>query len=868
MSGTAPQMAVFVHLDFCVNCVSCGNIIGREDSHKSNDWEVDNKFAGKRVSAECVYCARLRPFPAKGADTTRAGLGGAAFPALRYLRQGRERMRCHPPKVVVALLCIASALPGCAPQQPLYFRNNGDMSHYLGMSATLDTPNITEPCNSDAANTMQPFSITRPAPDKYWDMTLEQVVKEALNNGKVLRTIGGQVQGPPSFLTSNPAGAPTIYDPAIVETDARFGIAAGESLFDPTWTTDLFWERNHEPRNVDPIRFAGSLPLELSQDAFQFQTAVQKTTGDGTQLIVSNSTSYDMQSNDPTRPTGIPSDWLTSFQVEIRKPLLQGAGVEFNQIAGPGAIPGFNQGVLLARVNTDIALTSFEGAVRNMVADVESAYWELYFSYRNLEAAREGRDDSLRTWQKAHELFLSGTKEGSAAFEAQALEQYYGFRNAAEQAQAQLYDAERRLRFMMGIAATDGRLIRPKDDPTAAKISFDWGDCLSEALARSVELREARFRVKQRDLELIAAKNYLLPQANLDARYRWLGMGHDLVSPGDPTSPGDPLSLVDPTRALGGGAVDSLASGQFQDWHIGVDVSVPIGYRKQTSGVTNAEQTLVRERVKLTETEKEVVSQLSFAVSGMDAAYMLSFSAFNRRAASERQVAAVKTAYENGGGLTGVTFNDLLNAQRSLAQAESDYFRSLTNYAKAISLVHRVKGTLLEYNGVYLTEGPWPAQAYFDARRRARARAAAHEIDYGFTYPRPVSKGPYQEITGQPMSAEEMPAPTPGVTTPPKPAGEPPEAVPLPPANPPAPVAEPEQAPLPSFAPPHEATQRDDTRADNTLPRRSHDLGTMNVSGLAANGQPSTVEPSRLDTSGFAVRRADTAVQPAGYQEK
>ncbi len=603
-------------------------------------------------------------------------------------------MRCHPPKAVVALLCIAAALPGCAPQQPLYFRNNGDMSHYLGVAATIDNANISEPCNSDAANTMRPFSISGPAPTDYWDMTLEEVVKEALKNGKVLRTIGGQVQGPPSFLTSNPTGAPTIYDPAIVETDARFGIAAGESLFDPTWTTDLFWERNHEPRNVNQ-NFAGSLPLELSQDAFQFQTAVQKTTGDGTSLIASSSTAYDMQRNDPTRQ--FPSDWQTSFQMEIRKPLLQGAGVEFNQIAGPGAIPGFNQGVLLARVNTDIALTSFEGAVRNMVSDVESAYWELYFAYRNLDAALEGRDDALRTWQKADALYKNGTIEGSAAFEAQALEQYYGFRNAVEQAQSQLYDAERRLRFMMGITATDGRMIRPKDDPTTAKISFDWGDCLGEALARSVEIREARFRVKQRDLELIAAKNYLLPQANLDARYRWLGMGHDFASSGDPT--------------LSGGAVDSLASGQYQDWHIGVDVSVPIGFRKQTSGVTNAEQTLVRERVKLTETEKEVASQLSFAVSGMDAAYMLTFSNFNRRAAAKRQLEAVQAAYDRG--LNGVTFNDLLNAQQRLAQSESDYYRSLTNYAKAISLVHKTKGTLLEYNGVYLTEGPWPAQAAF-----------------------------------------------------------------------------------------------------------------------------------------------------------
>jgi outer membrane protein TolC len=764
------------------------------------------------------------------------------------MREERVRMRGHSRKVAIVMLCIAAVMPGCAPQQPFYFRNNGEMSHYLGLAATLDNANVAEPGNNDLESTPAPFTVGQPAPTKQWELTLEETVKTALQNGQVLRSIGGQVQGPPSFLTANPTAAPTIYDPAIVETDARFGIAAGESLFDPTWTTDLFWERNHDPRNVNQA-FAGSLPLELSQDVFQFQTALSKITGDGTQLTLSSSTSYDMERNDPTRQ--FPSDWQTTFQMEIRKPLLQGAGVEFNQIAGPGSIPGFNQGVLLARVNVDIALEQFEGSVRNMVADVESAYWELYFAYRSLDAAVEGRDDSLRTWQKANSLYINGPREGSAAFEAQAREQFFGFRNAAEQAQSQLYDAERRLRFLMGIASTDGRLIRPKDNPTTAKITFDWSDCLSEALSRSVEIRQARYRVRQRDLELIAAKNWLLPNVSLDAKYGWTGMGHDFDSPGDPT--------------LAGGAVDNLASGQYQYWHIGVDASVPLGFRKQASGVTNAEQALARDRVKLRETEKEVISQLSFAVSDMDAAYITTVSNFNRRAAAERQVAAVQAAYETGQGLTGVTFNDLLNAQRELAQAESDYFRSLTNYAKAISTVHKIKGSLLEYNGVYLTEGPWPAKAYFDARRRARARAAAKEIDYGYTYPRPISKGPYQQFTGQTMGAEETPAAVPGQTPLPQPSDKPQE-LPSPPANPPA---------------PGEMTGAGSTGARSTgfsrpafieplAPDIPPERGT--TSAQAAALPPAAA--GRLDLSGFAVQRPaatpaprrDAEVQPTGYQ--
>ena len=81
--------------------------------------------------------------------------------------------------------------------------------------------------------------------------------------------------------------------------------------------------------------------------------------------------------------------------MEIRQPLLQGAGVEYNGIAGPGAIPGFNQGVLIARVNADIALTAFEAGVRNLVSDVENDYWELYFAYRNLDAWKKGRDQRV-----------------------------------------------------------------------------------------------------------------------------------------------------------------------------------------------------------------------------------------------------------------------------------------------------------------------------------------------------------------------------------------------------------------------------------------------------------------------------------------
>ena len=746
-------------------------------------------------------------------------------------------MRCQAPKIAMVLLCVAAILAGCAPQQPLYLRNSGDLSHYVGASQTIDNADVPEPPFSEIEGTIRPFSLNGPAPKEHWNLKLEDTVRIALQNAKVMRQIGGQVQGPPTFLTSNPIAAPTIYDPAITETDARFGVNAGLSLFDPQWNTDLFWERNHEPRNVTPS-FSGSVPLELNQDVAEFDTSVSKTTRDGTVLSVSTSTSYDLERNNPT--VQFLHDWQTSFQMEIRRPLLQGYGVEYNGIAGPGAIPGFNQGVLLARINTDIALATFEANVRNLVSDVETAYWELYFAYRNVDSAVQGRDSSLQTWQKIYALYLNQAKGGEASAEAQAREQYFLFRSTAEQAQLQLYETESKLRYMMGIAATDGRLIRPADDPTTAKICFDWSQVQCESMSRSVEIREARWRVKQREMELIAAKNYLQPRLDLDARYRWLGLGNELVDNGN--------------SSTSGGAFDNLGSGQYQDWHIGVDCSIPIGFRKQRDGVVNAELAVARERAKLRETELEVSHQVAFAVRDMEANLVMSETNFNRRLAAERNVKAVQVTYDSG--QNGIdTLNVLLNAQRSLAQAESDYFRSVTNYAKAISQVHFRKGSLLEYNGVYLTEGPWPAKAYFDARRRARTRSAALYLDYGFTYPKVLGRGPNPQFSGQAMGAEEaslnVPTSTPGAPRAPgtpgrQPSGMGPEVLPVPALQPPG------SSPLQGPAAPREPVSPDSTAAVRQPGRGTHDLA-LDLSSLAAKADEA------------AAASNDPALRPAGY---
>ena len=625
---------------------------------------------------------------------------------------------------------------------------DNDQAYYMGKATQIEYPDVKSDRLPDVSDAMRPWSLKNRDTKNIWEVTLEEAIQIALKNNKVMRNIGGQVQGPPDFLTRNPEAAPTIYDPALAESNPRTGTEAALSAFDAQLSSSLTWESTDSPQNVGAYTTSTGLFPNVSQhDLGTFQARLQKTTATGATFALSHVVAYDRDRYDYTVQRLLySSDWNVKLVAEMRQPLLQGAGVQFNRIAGPGATPGVYNGVMVARINTDIALANFEAGVRNLVSDVEIAYWELYFQYRSLDAVIAGRDSALETWRRIYTLYTNGSKGGEAEKEAQAREQYFLFRSTAEQSLNSLYATEAKLRYLLGLAATDGRLIRPKDEPTTAKIAFDWYDVLSEGLARNVELREERWIVKRRELELIASKNFLLPKVDLVGQYRWLGMGNRLD--------GDNTLNLDSTSTEDSNAYRSLMSGNYQEWQVGFQGQINLGFRKEMAGVRNAQLELTKEQTKLQEGELELSHQLAYAIRDLETNHVLSQTNFNRRIAAVRQVEAVAAAYETG----TVTLDVLLNAQQQLARAESDYYRSLVDYNKSIAQVHFRKGSLLEYNGVYLAEGPWPGKAYFDARRRSHERAASIPLDYGFTQPKVFSRGPTEQHADGTPAEGEMPA--------------------------------------------------------------------------------------------------------------
>ncbi|PHR86060.1 MAG: hypothetical protein COA78_38395 [Blastopirellula sp.] len=239
-------------------------------------------------------------------------------------------------------------------------------------------------------------------------------------------------------------------------------------------------------------------------------------------------------------------------------------------------------------------------------------------------------------------------------------------------------------------------------------MQFDWDSIANEAIARRPEIRRQKWIVKQRELELLANKNFLKPSLDLVARYRARGFGNDLTDYNGGTNPN---------------AWGSLASGDFQEYQMGFEFEMPLGFRRAHAAVRNSELQISRAKAILKEQERFVMYGLSNTYGDIDRAYKVMQAQFNRREAAYAQQNAVETLYNRGGRLT---LDLLLESQRRVIDANVLFYQARVDYALAIKNVHFEKGSLLEYYNVHMAEGAWPQKAYNDALARDLNKRRAH----------------------------------------------------------------------------------------------------------------------------------------------
>ncbi len=615
-------------------------------------------------------------------------------------------------RLSIAAVSLVSPLIGCRTYHNLPETIGNNTAPVDAIMRQVDSG---APPTSSMESTKAPLTLRSPQDfDKveYLDLSLQQTIIVAMSNDSVLRDLGATVlRAPQAVITSELQG--------LAETDPQAGIEAALSAFDAQFTAIGKFQNNDRRFNN---RFFGGGSNAFKQDVHDYLFQISKRTATGAQLAVRSVTDYDAN-NATGNLTN--SAWQTQLHAEARQPLLQGAGATFNRIAGPGSRPGVYNGVLIAKVNNDITATKFRQSTRDYLSNVINAYWDLYYAYRDLSAKRDSLDRSRSTWQGFQVQKTEGRQSG--ANEALAREQYYRFESDTQDAitgklvqrtavnnsssggtfagLSGVQAAERRLRLLIGMPITDAMLIRPSETPSIAPIAFDWDSITMEAMQLRSELQQQRLVIQRRQMELLAARNFLMPQLDLISIYRVRGLDQQLA--GDNS------------------AFQQLGSFDYQEYQAGIELVLPVGFRQGHAAVRFAQFQIARDKAILREQERQVLHDLTAIVADCDRSYVQVATSLNRYLAASDALDALEANRQNG---LPVNLEQLLDAQRRVSEAESRYHLSLSEYAVATKNVHFEKGTLIEFANLLVVDDHAVGEAIFgEAPKNAKTEAKTED---------------------------------------------------------------------------------------------------------------------------------------------
>ena len=554
-------------------------------------------------------------------------------------------------------------------------------------------------------------------------ITLDDAIRMSLANTSVVRVLAG---------TTAVASGSTIYDAALTNTS----IDTANARFDPTVTVNQSFNRLETPAGLPSLITGGTATQNYNlgvgvtkQNAFGGTAALSVASA-------SNQLSPGVFPLNPSRPS--------SAALSYTQPLLQGGRL------APNLAP-----VMLARINTEQSYFQLKDSVQEEVRSVIEGYWNLVFARTDVWARRRQVDQLKEAVRRIRARV--GVTFDNRADQAQAELALANARANLVSSEANVLQREAALRNLLGIPPSDDSVYVPVTPPISDQFVADWRSIVQIAQERRPDLIELKLILEADSQLLIQANNNALPKLDAVALYRWNGLEGELP----------------------GGTTIRSGPGQFTDWTLGVNFSVPIGLRAGRAGLRRVELLIARDRANLDQGMHATVHSLAANVRSLDQAYE-NYAAFKAaREAARVNLDSQILRYQTGQGI-------LLNVLQAIADwgnTISGEANALAQYNVQLATLERQTGTILETHGVYLYEerygsiGPLGRFAepvcYPESNRptpndeRYGGSDEPAEDSFNLTPPREFGDLPRrlpatEDVPNQPLTPTPAPTPLPG----------------------------------------------------------------------------------------------------------
>ncbi len=514
---------------------------------------------------------------------------------------------------------------------------------------------IRDPSQLPAAPLPQippPETVSNPSPTDTASrqLSLDEAIRIALANSEVVRILAG---------ATAVASGQTIYDPAISNT----AIDDARSVFDPALFVNNNFNRTEKPEAIlDPTNPTGTAIFGPRVDNYTLDLGLSKRNllGGTTKLEYIDSVSRFHPGLFPLNP-----EERTALSLSYTQPLLRGAGVAAN--VAP---------IVIARINTERSYFQLKDSVQSLVRGVIEAYWNVVFAKTDVWAKTQQVEQGTFAYKLAEARARIGIK--NAADEAQARVSLANFKANLIAAKANLLNREAALRNILGLRPNELERLELTTPPSQVRLEPRWEELLALAQERRPDLIELKLIIEADEQAIVIANNQALPQVDAAFFYRWNG-------------------LEGRTPSL---ATIETGPGQFTDWTLGVNFSVPLGLRKERAGLRKAELIVQRDRANLDQGLHSALFSLAESVRNLSQ-FWEQYQAFKETNTAARINLDVQLAQFKAG--TGNYINVLL-AIADWGNAVSAEAQSLTQYNAELANLERETGTILDTHGVRFWE--------------------------------------------------------------------------------------------------------------------------------------------------------------------
>jgi len=407
--------------------------------------------------------------------------------------------------------------------------------------------------------------------------------------------------------------------------------------------------------------------------------------------------------------TALNPQYPTALTFNFAQPLMRGFRIDLPR-----------RQIAVAKKNLSLTDAQFRQRAIEVITSVQRSYWDLVFALRNLQIQRNSVQDARTQLEHNRRLVAEGQLAPIDIVAAET--QLANFEQAEFTALEDVTRAENNLK---NLVAEDQRSplwnvsVVPTDDVDLTLPQVALSDAMKAATENRQELKQSDLA---REINLLDQKLYrdqTKPQIDLVGSYGVVGNAGTLtsaVSPfslttnqlvtrvnqlsalaGLPALPPTPTTSI-PSNLIGGygQSLSNLATIQFNNFRVGVSISLPLRNRTAEGQLGHALVEGKRIATQREQLEQLIQVEVRNALQSLTTAEARLRSAAVARADAEQQYESEKRKLDAGQSTVFL----VLERQTALATARGNELRAQTDLNKAIAELQRATGNSLEANNV------------------------------------------------------------------------------------------------------------------------------------------------------------------------